>query len=90
MFNTVMTMIEACKNDVDFEIDQNAIYLTVNDFAGFDDDWNEIMRDYDNPEEVSTLLEWLRNNCITETENFYVVYSFNGFTVHLGFTSFDI
>ena len=90
MFNTVMTMINACKDDVDFEIEQNTIYLTVDDFYGFDEDWNEIMRDYDHPEEVNILLDWLNKNCISKTKNLYVVYSFNGFTVHLGFTSFDI
>ena len=90
MFNTVMTMIKACKNDVDFEIEQNTIYLTINDFDGFDKDWNEIMRDYDHPEEVNALLDWLSNNCIAKTENLYVDYSFNGFTVQLGFASFDI
>ena len=90
MFDTVMTMIDACKNDVDFEIERNTIYLTVNDFVGFDRNWNEIMRDYDHPKEVEALLDWLDNNCISETHNLYVDYSFNGFTVHLGFTSFDI
>ena len=90
MFNTVLTMINACKDDVYFEIEQNTIYLTVDDFCGFDKDWNEIMRDYSHPEEVNTLLEWLGNNCISKTDDLYVVYSFNGFTVKLGFTSFDI
>lgn len=90
MFNTLMTMINACKDDVDFEIERNTIYLTVNDFSGFDKDWNEIMRDYDHPEEVSALLNWLDNNCTSQTDNLYVVYSFNEFIVHLGFASFDI
>ena len=90
MFNTVMTMIDACKNDVDFEIEQNTIYLTVDDFYGFDENWDEIMRDYSHPEEVNALLDWLNNNCISKTDDLYAVYSFNGFTVHLGFTSFDI
>ena len=90
MFDTVMAMIDACKNDVYFEIEQNTIYLTVDDFSGFDRDWNEIMRDYDHPEEMNILLDWLNKNCISKTKNLYVVYSFNGFAVHLGFASFDI
>ena len=90
MFNTLMTMINACKDDVDFEIERNAIYLTVDDFIGFDEDWNEVMRDYDHPEEVNALLDWLDNNCVSQTDDLYVVYFFNGFTVHLEFTSFDI
>ena len=32
MFNTVMTMIDACENDVGFEIKQSEIHLIVDDF----------------------------------------------------------
>ena len=95
MFNTVITMINACKDDADFEIREDTIYLTIDDFVGFDENWNEIMRDYDHPEEVDTLLDWLDNNSIPVTDDLYTDdlytdYSFNGFTVRLGFTSFDI
>jgi hypothetical protein len=90
MFNTLMTMINVCEDDVYFGIEQNTIYLTVDDSFDFDEEGNEIMRDYDHPKEVSALLDWLDNNCISRTDNLYVIYSFNGFTVHLGFASFDI
>ena len=91
MFNTVMTMIDACENDVSFEIEQNTIYLTVDDFDDFDEDGNVLIRDYDHPEGVGALLDWLDNNCISKIDDFYdPVYSFNGFTVRLGFTSLNI
>jgi hypothetical protein len=91
MLNTLMTMIDACENDVGFEIEQSTIQLIVDDFFGFDEDWNILIRDYDHPEEVSALLEWLGDNCISQTDDFYdPVYSFNGFTVRLGFISLNI
>ena len=91
MLNTLMTMIDACENDVGFEIEQSEIHLIVDDFFDFDEDGNVLIRDYDHPREVSALLDWLGDNCISQTDDFYdPVYSFNGFTVRLGFTSLNI
>ena len=90
MFNTVMAMIDACGNDVDFYTERDMLYLTINDFDGFDSEWNEIMRAYDHPEAVNALLDWLNENCISRTNGFYTFYSFDGFTVELGYASFDI
>lgn len=38
MFDTMMTMIDACRNDVDFFVENDIIHLTINDFEGFDGD----------------------------------------------------
>lgn len=48
------------------------------------------MRDYDDFDAVNRLLDWLNKNCISKTDDFYVVYSFSDFKVKLGYTSFDI
>lgn len=90
MFDTIITLINACGCDIDFYTVNNTIYITIDDFSGFDDDWNEIMRDYDNPDAVNALLNWLDNNCISQTGDLYTFYSFNDFKVELGYTSFDI
>jgi hypothetical protein len=91
MFNTLMTMIYACENDAGFEIEQSEIHLIVDDFFDFDEDGIVLIRDYDHPAEVSALLDWLGDNCISQTDDFYdPVYSFNGFTVRLNFTSLNI
>lgn len=90
MFDTIITLINACRGDIDFYTVNNTIYITIDDFEGFDDDWNEIMRDYDNPDAVNALLNWLDNNCISQTGDLYTFYSFNDFKVELGYTSFDI
>ena len=90
MFDTLMTLIDACKNDVDFFEEDRMIDLTIIDFEGFDDNWNEVMRDYDNPNAVDALLDWLNANCVSKVDEFYVIYSFDGFAVQLGYASFDI
>lgn len=90
MFDTLMVLINACENDVYFFKGDRMIHLTINDFEGFDNNWNEIMRDYDNPNAVDALLDWLNANCVSKVNELYTTYSFDGFAVHLGYASFDI
>ena len=90
MFDTLMVLINACENDVYFFKKDRMIDLTINDFEGFDGNWNEVMRDYDNPNAVGALLDWLNANCVSKVGKFYAVYSFDGFAVRLGYASFDI
>ena len=90
MFDTLMTLINACENDVYFFKEDRMIDLTINDFEGFDNNWNEIMRDYDNPNAVDALLDWLNANCVSKVNELYITYSFDGFAVKVGYASFDI
>lgn len=64
--------------------------VTLNDFEGFDEDWEEIDRDYDNEEAVNAFLEMLERECESKEGDFYVTYHFNGFNVKIGYGSFDI
>ena len=89
MLNTLMTLINACEDDVDFFIDHNnMLHLYINDFDGSDD--FSIIREYDNPEAVNTLEHWLEDNCISQTGNFYTLYFFDGFCVKLRYSSFNV
>ena len=90
MFDTLMILINACENDVYFFKEDGMIDLTINDFEGFDGNRNEVMRDYDNPDAVDALLDWLNANCVSKVNKFYAVYSFDGFAVKVGYASFDI
>lgn len=90
MFDTLMNLINACEYDVDFWEENGMVHLTIEDFEGFDDDYDEIMRDYCNPEGVDALLNWLDANCDFKVEEFYTIYSFDGFFVKLGYSSFEI
>lgn len=82
-----------CKNDVSlsyYSLNTAKLDLTFNDFAYFDDNWNEVYRDYDNPQAVAELKDWLKENCIQYDDNLYTHYYFNNFIVTTGYASYDI
>lgn len=64
--------------------------VTLVDFEGFDEDWSEIFRDFDDEKAVEAFLEMLERECISQEGNFYTIYHFEGFDVKVGYTSFDI
>ena len=91
MFKKFMQLVNACGVDVELYRYSDGTYnLTLEDFEGFDDDWNEVEREYENEEAVDALLDWLEDNCIDKTERLYIHYVFPDFQVTLGYASFDI
>lgn len=64
--------------------------VELQDFDGFDDDWDEVDRDYDDPEAVEAFLDMLDASCLSREGDYYVTYHFDGFDVHLGYASYDI
>lgn len=64
--------------------------VTLEDFEGFDENWSEIDREYDDGEAVDAFLEMLEAECSSQEGDFYVTYHFEGFDVKLGYASFDI
>ena len=91
MFNEFMQMVEACSDDITLDRRSNGIYrLTLEDFEGFNENWHEVEREYDNEEAVDALLDWLETNCIEQREDFYIYYEFPDFQVIVGYASFDI
>lgn len=87
----VMAMVEELHlvEDVEVDVYGGAIHLTVRDFIGFDEHWDEIFRDYDE-DGVDQLLEWLEVECESYTEDFYSDYRFGDVTVWVGYESYDI
>lgn len=87
----VMAMIEDLHLEEDVEVDVygGAIHLTVCDFIGFDEYWDEIFRDYDE-DGVDELLSRLESSCDDFVEDFYSSYEFGGVTVWVGYESYDI
>ena len=89
-FEMMIAAIEALGNDAFYDVVGEEINITLNDFAGFDEDYCEIMRDYDNEQAVENFLKKHNNESISFKDNFYKDYKFDGFTVSLGYASFDI
>ncbi len=87
----MLVAIEALGDDADlFDADDYCLDVMLEDFAGFDDDGCEVMREYDDAEAVDAFLEMLEAECSSYEDDFYVVYHFEGFDVQLGYASFDV
>ena len=65
--------------------------LTLIDFEGFDDDWGEIYREYENGTAICALIDMMDANFERyDAAAYYRRYVMNGFVVTVGFTSDDI
>lgn len=83
-------MVEQYKDVEMYEYeDDKEISLTVKDFEGFDEDWHEIDREYDE-EKVDELFETLKRECIEFVEDFYTTFEFGEFYITWGYASYDI
>lgn len=91
-YEQVLSMANALGNDaiVFTYTSKDEISVDFNDFEGFDDDWSEIMRDYDDADAVEAFEEMLREKALKIDDGFYTTYHFNGFVVKVGYTSYDI
>ena len=88
MLMMVLTRLET-SGDCYFDFEDGCFDVTMCDFEGFDEDWGEIMRDYEDEEMVGTLFELLDRAERTEGD-FYVTYYFEDCSLELGYASFDI
>ena len=82
MFEKLMTMVKALVEveDVYYREYENILYITVNDFEGFDENYREIDRELVNEELVEELEEFLEN----------VNYTVENYTIELHYSSEDI
>lgn len=87
----MLAAIEALGEDVSlWERSDGMFDVTIEDFEGFDEDWNEVDREYDDEEAVDAFLKMLATQCTSREGDYYVIYHFEGFDVQIGFASFDI
>ena len=91
-----MTKIEILKMLTDLGDDAyvyehgDDISVDLNDFEGFDENWSETMRDYDNPKKVQQALDTLQRTAIIIEDNFYTTYHFEDCSVIVGYASYEI
>lgn len=86
----ILKMLNDLGNDADVYEYEGAINVDFNDFYGFEEDWSEAMRDYDNPEKVEQALDTLQRNAIIIEDNFYTTYHFEDCSVIVGYASYEI
>ena len=91
MFEMLVMVLDrlADSGDCRFSVDGTEFDVTMCDFDGFDDEWDEVMRDYEDEEMVDALFELLDRAERVEGD-FYHTYYFEDCTLELGFDSYDI
>lgn len=91
-YEMMVEILEALGQDVYYNYNEgdHKFDVTIDDFEGFDDDWDEIYRDFDDPEAVEHFLDVLEEESLSHEGHFYVVYHFDGFSVEIGYSSYDI
>ena len=82
MFEKLMTMVNALVEveDVYFREYNNTLYITVNDFEGFGEHYEEIDREFVNEELVEELVEFIEN----------ANHTIENYTIELHYSSEDI
>lgn len=86
----MVTAIEALGADASYYEYDGILHVTLEDFEGFDDSWEEIDREYDDVDAVEAFEAMLDSEAVSVEGDFYVTYHFVGFDVCLGYASFDI
>ena len=89
MKNLVLEKLATLGQDVEVTVKKDMIDVMVLDFDGFDSDYCEIEREYDE-DKVDEVLEWLEEQCQECVLDYYQEYSFDGFFVQVGYASYDI
>ena len=92
MKEQILEILKKLENsgDVDFYEYDGILHITLNDFYGFDEDFNEVYRDYEDGDSISKLFDLL-DMCPLIEGDFYKYYTFStDFIIQLGYTSFDI
>ena len=73
-----------------YDVNDNHIDLTIDDFEGFDEHWSEVDREFVDADAVEEVLEWLEENADCVDGDFYRYYHFGEIVVEVDYTSFDI
>ena len=89
MFNLVLEKLEKLGENVEYKVKDTEIKVVVLDFIGYNDNWEEVYRDYDE-DAVEDFEEWLEDNCVSCQCDYYQYYEFDGFNVEIGYSSMDI
>lgn len=86
----ITAQLDRISADSWYDVHDNHIDLTINDFDGFDDDWSEVAGEFVDEDAIDEVLEWLEENADFSEGDLYEYYYFGEIIVEVGYTSFDI
>lgn len=87
---TITAQLDRISEDSWYDIINNCIDLTIDDFEGFDDNWSEVDREFVDENAVEEVLEWIKENADYVSGDFYHYYHFGDIVVKIGYSSFEI
>ena len=87
---TITTQLDKINADASYEVDNNTINLTIDDFGGFDENWCEIEREFTNEQAIDEVLEWLEQNADEVEGDYCRCYRFGEIEVELAYASMEI
>jgi len=86
----VLELLTTLGSDIDvYERMDGTICATVQDFEGFDENYSEVYRDYDE-DATDAVYERLEAEASEVSGSFYRYFQFDGFYVVWGYSSMDI
>lgn len=88
-FELMAALTEAGDAFIEYTDRDGVVHILIDDFEGFDAEWNEIERFFEAPDLVTELFDLL-GNADSYTVGMYPVYRFSDFAVRVGYTSYDI
>lgn len=86
----ITAQLDRISADSWYDVHDNHIDLTINDFDGFDDDWSEVAGEFVDEDAIDEVLEWLEENADFSDGDLYEYYYFSEIIVEVSYTSFDI
>lgn len=89
-YEQILTMAETLGDDACIHDCDDEIFVEFDDFAGFDEDWSEITRKFDDIDAVRAFRKMLAEEALEIDDDFYTTYYFDGLTVKTGYTSYSI
>lgn len=84
---TITAQLDRISADSYYDVNDNHIDLTINDFEGFDDNWCEVYREFVDAKAIEEVFEWLEENADCVDDDFY---HFGEIVVEVDYISFDI
>jgi hypothetical protein len=86
----ITEVLDTAAADMTYSDYDDEIRVTIEDFIGFDEDWDEVYRDFEDKAAVEAVLDWLEEHADRVEEDLYGYYHFGDITVVVGYSSFDI
>ena len=87
---TITAQLDRISADSWYDVNDNRIDLTIDDFEDFDEDWNEVFHEFVDEDAIEKVLKWLEENADCVESGLYYHYYFGEIVVQVGYTSFEI